>query len=117
MLDKALARDDSTFALYASKRTVKKEIKRISRGVFYSAFALWAAGQRGKTVKLDFSKFSEICDIIIPFFTKHSVIGMKSSDFKDFKKVAEIIKNNKHKTREGYDEIVKINSSMNDRRL
>ena len=84
----------------------QKEIKRISKGVFYS----------GETVKLYFSKFSDNYDIIIPFFTKYPVAGIKSLDFLDFKKVAELIKNKKHKTMESYKEIVKINSTMNDRR-
>ena len=77
-----------------------------SKGVFYS----------GETVKLYFSKFSDNYDIIIPFFTKYPLAGIKSLDFLDFKKVAELIKNKKHKTMESYKEIVKINSTMNDRR-
>ena len=71
---------------------------------------------RKSVFNLSVYKFSDNYDIIIPFFTKYPVAGIKSLDFLDFKKVAELIKNKKHKTMESYKEIVKINSTMNDRR-
>lgn len=37
-------------------------------------------------------KFLDITEKIIPFFEKYPLIGMKSLDFKDFKRVAEMIK-------------------------
>ena len=37
-------------------------------------------------------------DIIIPFFDKYKIIGVKSEDFEDFKKVTELMKNKAHLT-------------------
>ncbi len=84
----------------------------------------------GKTVTLYFRKFSDIVNIIIPFFEKYPVIGQKSLDFSDFKKVAlraprsalraprsaEIVKTKRHLTPEGFNEVVNINLTMNQRR-
>ncbi len=47
------------------------------------------------------SKFIDIYEKIIPFFCKHSVLGKKFQDFKDFCKVAEIIKAKDHLTASG----------------
>jgi hypothetical protein len=69
-----------------------------------------------KTVTLYFRKFSDIVNIIIPFFDKHPIQGQKSLDFSDFKKVAEIVKTKGHLTPEGYNKILIINSTMNQRR-
>jgi NRPS condensation-like uncharacterized protein len=71
------------------------------------------------SVTLQFYKFSDIISKIIPFFDKYQIIGIKSLDFSDFKKVAEIMKAKKHLTSsggEGFNEILKINSRMNQRR-
>ena len=68
------------------------------------------------TVTLYFWKFSDIVNIIIPFFEKFSIEGQKKLDFEDFKLVAEIVKHKEHLTQEGYNRIVKINSTMNLRR-
>jgi hypothetical protein len=65
---------------------------------------------------MKFSKFLDIVTIIIPFFNEYPVIGLKSLDFADFKKVYEIIADKKHLMSEGIAEIIKINSNMNDRR-
>ena len=72
--------------------------------------------EKDKSISFIFTKFSDIIDIIIPFFDKYPILGIKSLDFADFKKVAEIVKNKKHLTTEGYNEVVKINSTMNQRR-
>jgi len=69
-----------------------------------------------KTVTLCFRKFSDIVNIIIPFFDKHPIEGQKSLDFADFKKIAEIVKTKRHLTPEGYNKVVTINSTMNLRR-
>ena len=38
------------------------------------------------------TKFSDINDIIIPFFSKYPILGIKSLDFKDWCLVSEIVK-------------------------
>ena len=50
---------------------------------------------------------------LYPFFNDHPIQGIKSLDFADFKKVAEIIKNKDHLTDKGFNEIKKIVDGMN----
>ena len=69
------------------------------------------------TISLHVSKFSDIENIIIPFFEKYPISGIKSLDFLDFKKVAEIVKTKGHLTPEGFKTIENINSKMNHRRV
>lgn len=58
-------------------------------------------------------KFLCIVNIIIPFFNKYTILGIKASDLKDFKKVAELIGSGAHLKPEGLEQINKIKSDMN----
>lgn len=62
-------------------------------------------------------EFSSIYSIIIPLFKKYSILGIKSKDFEDFCKVASLIKEKIHLTKEGIDTIKIIKSNMNKGRL
>ena len=68
------------------------------------------------TVLLRITRFSDIVKIIIPFFDKYSILGFKSSDYEDWKKVVEIIKTKDNLDSPWFDSIKKINSTMNLRR-
>jgi LAGLIDADG endonuclease len=57
--------------------------------------------------------FSDITEKIIPFLNKYPVLGIKSKDFEDFCKVAELMRNKEHLTLEGLGKIRKIKSGMN----
>lgn len=57
--------------------------------------------------------FQHIYDIILPFFQKHPIIGVKSLDYQDWSKIAEMIKNKAHLTEEGLDKIKEIRYGMN----
>lgn len=57
--------------------------------------------------------FSDIEKIIIPFFFKYRLQGVKSKDFADFCKAVEIMKVKGHLTSEGLNEIRKLKSGMN----
>lgn len=59
------------------------------------------------------TKISEIVENIIPFFEKYPVIGVKRDNFKDFVKVAGLIQEKAHLTKEGLEEIRKIQQGMN----
>ena len=50
---------------------------------------------------------------ILPFFRKYRILGVKSLDFEDWDKVAEMIKTKAHITNEGFDKIRKIRARMN----
>lgn len=63
------------------------------------------------------TKSSDISEKIIPFFKKYPIIGVRSKDFKDFCIVADLMKEKKHLTPEGLDQIRKIKASMNTGRM
>ena len=54
---------------------------------------------------------------ILPFFRKYPILGVKSKDFEDWSKVAEIIKTKDHITKEGFNKICKIKDRMNKSRF
>lgn len=59
------------------------------------------------------SKFSDLIDKIIPFFQKYPIEGVKAKDFEDFCRVAEMMKEKRHLTPEGLEQIKKIKVGMN----
>ena len=59
------------------------------------------------------SKFEDIYDKIIPMFNEHKIEGVKSKDFKDFCKAAELINKKAHLTLGGLKQIMAIKSRMN----
>lgn len=54
---------------------------------------------------------------IIPFFNKQNILGIKQKDFNDWCKVADLIKNKSHLTKEGLDMIKQIKAGMNKGRV
>ena len=58
-------------------------------------------------------KFDDIVNKIIPFFKKYPILGVKALDFADLCKAAELMKDKKHLTAEGLEEIRKIKAGMN----
>jgi len=65
-------------------------------------------------VSLQITKFSDITNIIIPFFNLYPILGVKSLDFEDFKKVCEIIKTKEHLISPSvFNQILQIKSGMN----
>jgi len=69
------------------------------------------------TVYLHITKLEDINEKVIPFFEKYKIVGVKSKDYSDFKKVAELMNNKAHLTSEGLDEIHNIKIGMNKGRL
>ena len=57
--------------------------------------------------------FADNYDKVKPFFSKYELVGVKSQDFKDWCKVADIIKVKAHLTREGLDQIIVLKAGMN----
>ena len=54
------------------------------------------------------SKFNDITDIIIPFFDKYPIHGVKSLDYINFKETALLIKEKDHLSIEGIEKIKRI---------
>jgi hypothetical protein len=63
------------------------------------------------------TSFNDIYNIIIPFFNQYQIEGIKSNDFQDFCKVAELINKKEHLTKEGLGKIREIKFQMNKGRL
>jgi hypothetical protein len=70
---------------------------------------------RKKENLIDFkvTKFSDITEIIIPFFINNPILGIKSLDFKDWYLVSEIVKKREHKQEENILKIKEIQKGMN----
>jgi hypothetical protein len=64
-------------------------------------------------VCLTIVKFSDICNIIIPFFNKCPILGVKLEDYLDWCKIKNSINEGKHLTEEGLNFIREIKSGMN----
>lgn len=62
---------------------------------------------------LKITKFSDINDIIIPFFINNRILGVKSLDFKDWCLVSEIVKKREYKLEESVIKIKEIQRGMN----
>lgn len=58
-------------------------------------------------------RFSDLSQKIIPFFKKYPLVGIKSKDFEDFCIVADIMKEKKHLTLEGIEQIREVKARMN----
>jgi hypothetical protein len=59
------------------------------------------------------TKFSDLTEKILPLFEKYPIQGKKYQDYTDFVTVVELIKNKKHLTEEGLDQIRAIKAGMN----
>jgi hypothetical protein len=62
-------------------------------------------------------KFTNIKDKIIPFFCKYPLQGVKSLDFNDFCKIANMMMTKEHLTLEGVKKIKSLKSGMNSSRI
>ncbi len=71
---------------------------------------------RSKNIKagnLVVSKISDLTEKIIPFYDKYSIMGCKSQDFSDFKRVSELVLKKAHLTVEGLN-LIKKNKIRNE---
>lgn len=64
-------------------------------------------------VVLTIFNFSDITNLIIPFFETNPLFGIKLLDYLDWCKIAKLINNDLHLTQEGLDSIRGIGSGMN----
>ena len=84
---------------------------------FIEYFNCGNVSNNGSCIKFSVSKLSEIIRIIIPFFEKYPIRGVKSKDFSDFCEISELMKRKEHLNSEGFARILKIRSSMNKNRI
>jgi len=64
-------------------------------------------------VCLTIVKFSDICNIIIPFFNNNTIFGVKLEEYLDWCKIKKSIFEGSHLTEEGMNLIREIKSGMN----
>lgn len=69
------------------------------------------------TYRFVVTKFDDIENQILPFFKKYPILGGKYKDFSDFSKVAELMKEKKHLTQSGLEQIRQIKAGMNTGRV
>jgi hypothetical protein len=72
--------------------------------------------QKKNSVDYKVTKINDLIEKIIPFFEKYKLLGIKTHDFEDFKKIALLIKNGDHLTNEGFYIISGLKSGMNKKR-
>jgi hypothetical protein len=90
----------------------------IDEELMKSLINFWGCGmvfKRSKEDKVDFQirKFGDLTDKVIPLFQRISLQCVKSKDFSDFCKAADIMKVKGHLTQEGLDQIRRIKAGMN----
>jgi hypothetical protein len=68
---------------------------------------------KNSSVYLSVTKFSDIINLIIPYFNKYPIQGTKMLDYIGFCKVAELMQTKAHLTDEGLEEIRQIKCVMN----
>nr|YP_010365243.1 hypothetical protein M1I11_mgp012 [Exserohilum turcicum]UOU81469.1 hypothetical protein [Exserohilum turcicum] len=73
--------------------------------------------RKGEACDYTVTAFKDIKDKIIPLFNKFPLLGSKALNFKDFKKVVEIMENKDHLTEKGINDIRVIKENMNTGRL
>ena len=71
------------------------------------------ASARPDGVNFVINKFSDMKEKVIPFFHSYPLQGIKSMDFQDFVKVANIMEYKGHLTLEGLKKIKSLKSGMN----
>ena len=91
---------------YRDLELINKLVNNLGCGQVYKA-------QEDSVVRLTVVKFYDIIDKIIPFFDEYLILGVKSLDYVDFCRIALLIKEKKHLTAEGLEQIRIIKSGMN----
>ena len=66
---------------------------------------------KDSTQRFEVTKFSDLYGIIIPFFDKYPLIGVKLSNYLAFKEAVNIVINKEHLTLEGLNKIKEIKAN------
>lgn len=72
---------------------------------------------RNSVLYFTVSNFTDLIDRIIPFFQEHKILGVKSIDYEDWCKAADIIRAGAHLTTGGINELRRLQEGMNSKRL
>lgn len=80
---------------------------------FVDYFKCGSYSKKARSGEFIVKNFSDIIAKILPFFQKYKIRGVKSLDYQDWYRVAEILQANKYLTPEVIDEIRQIKGGMN----
>jgi hypothetical protein len=80
---------------------------------FLNYFGCGKVNKDSKATYFVVQKLSDIVNIIIPFFDKYEIKGVKAQDYVDFKRVAQLMDSKAHLTSEGLEQIREIKNGMN----
>lgn len=100
-----------TFSLSQHSRDevlIKSIIKYLGCGIL---------GKNREIVEFIVNRLSDNMTIIIPFFLKYPIKGVKHKDFQDWCKVGNIMLQRKHLTLRGVQRIIVLKSKMNTKRV
>ena len=89
-----------------------RDIKLMELLVLYLGGNLYKYPDNNAVV-LTVVKFSDITNIIIPFFEKNSLLGVKFYDYLDWCKIAKLMNDGSHLTLDGLNLIRKIKTGIN----
>lgn len=98
--------------VFSISQDIKDEYLIRSMANFFGCGAFHPSYTRN-TVSFQCYSFSDNYEKIIPFFKEYNIRGVKSLDFQDWCKIAEIIRTKDHLTKGGFDLICQIKSGMN----
>ena len=98
---------------HITEKGINKIIKIKSSSGYAGGTSLAVGSSRTNILTLKVFKFSDIFEKIVPLFNKYKVLGVKSEDFNSWCQAVELIKDQKHLTSKGLDEIRQIKSVMN----
>jgi hypothetical protein len=66
-----------------------------------------------KTLKYETRCISDLVERVVPHFERHPLLSSKREDFKRFARICRMMQDDKHLTREGFEEIVELASKVN----
>jgi len=66
-----------------------------------------------KTLKYEVRSIVDLMNKIIPHFEKYPLLSSKKNDFVEFAKVCEIMKDKKHLTRDGFNQVMTLAKQVN----
>lgn len=90
-----------------------RDEKLLESFIAFFGCGILEASSRGPSVNFSVYRFLDNYEKIIPFFKKYIIFGVKSDNFKDWCKAAEIIKAKQHTTEEGLNQIISLKSGIN----
>jgi len=105
-------RIDQVYLVFQLTRHSRDE-KLLESFITFFGCGILEASSRDPIVRFSVYNFTDNYEKIISFFNRYNIFGVKSIDFQDWCKAAEIIKAKQHLTKEGLNLIVTLKSGIN----